>query len=215
MRDVAVAAFAVVAFVGAAISYDHVQTVAAGEWSARVLPLSIDGLLVAGSLALWLERRDGHRGSVLAWASVILGLLASLGANLAASRPEWLSREGVDTAVALWPPVALALAFELLVRVSRYSHQPAAPAAGPPIVAPAPDSSPATTAPPPPPAPDTATTWTVDQAADWALGELRRNRTAGWSRISSHTGLKEYLARKAAKQAKDLHARPVRSVTSS
>jgi hypothetical protein len=48
----------------------------------------------------------------LAWASLLAGIGASLAANVAAAEPTMVER-----VVATWPPVALLLAWDLLVQV--------------------------------------------------------------------------------------------------
>jgi hypothetical protein len=102
-----------VAAVAAVVSYTHMHTLAvrAGEdWRAWIEPLSVDGLLIGASLVLYARRRAG----VLAWSSVVIGILVSLAANLAAARPDLLSR-----LVAAWPALALALSYEVLLTLVR------------------------------------------------------------------------------------------------
>lgn len=114
---VAVVAVVVVSVVAAVVSYAHMRAVAhvAGEgWRAEILPLSVDGLLVAASLVLLLRRRAGRAAGGLVWTSMLLGVGASLAANVAAAEPTVLGR-----VVAAWPPLAFFLTFELLVQVLR------------------------------------------------------------------------------------------------
>jgi len=114
------AAVAAVAVVAAAASYSHMHDLAvqAGEGEmARVLPLSVDGLVVAATMTLLSARRSGRRAGALPWAALFLGLGASLAANVAAAEPTVVGR-----LVAAWPPVALALSFELLLRQTRASE---------------------------------------------------------------------------------------------
>ena len=69
-RAITVAAVLLVAAVAAVVSYAHMQEVAdrAGEqWRAWLLPLSVDGLVVAASMALLTRRRAGLPGGRLAW----------------------------------------------------------------------------------------------------------------------------------------------------
>jgi len=121
VRTVTLTAVSVVAGVAAVASYVHMLELAdrAGEsWRAWLVPLSVDGLLVAASMVLFIRRREGEKAGVLPWIGVGLGLIASLGANVAAGwegwNPPWLS--GL---VAAWPPIALAVSFELLISVLR------------------------------------------------------------------------------------------------
>lgn len=196
-RLVATGAFAVVALVAAVVSYDHIRIVTGDHWYAVIMPFSVDGLLVAGSIALWRDRRDGHRGSILAWASVILGLIWSLGANLAATNQDLIPRAVVEPLLAVWPPVALALAFELLIGVVR-REAPPAPAVQDPVVdepAPVEPEQPRTVA--DAVADSSPTAWTFDDAVAWAVRE-----GAGAKRIQSHTGLSEHHSKRAAAEAK-------------
>jgi lipopolysaccharide export LptBFGC system permease protein LptF len=110
----------VVALVAAVVSYEHLRHVAtmAGEgWRAWLLPLSVDGLLVAASMVMLTRRRQGRPAGALAWGSLLLGIAASVAANVA-------SAEATVTArlVAAWSPVALLLAVELLLQLLRPAH---------------------------------------------------------------------------------------------
>ena len=116
-RATTVAAVLVVAGVAAVVSYAHMQEVAerAGEqWRAYLLPLSVDGLVVAGSMALLTRRRAGLPGGRLAWCALLGGVGASLAANIAAAEPTATAR-----VVAAWPALAFAVAFELLLQQRR------------------------------------------------------------------------------------------------
>jgi len=116
-RATTVGAVLVVAAVAAVVSYAHMQEVAerAGEqWRAYLLPLSVDGLVVAGSMALLTRRRAGLPGGRLAWCALLGGVGASLAANIAAAEPTATAR-----VVAAWPALAFAVAFELLLQQRR------------------------------------------------------------------------------------------------
>ncbi|MCE3553173.1 DUF2637 domain-containing protein [Pseudonocardia sp. RS11V-5] len=120
VRVVTVSAVSVVAAVAAVASYVHMHELAteAGEgWRAHLIPLSVDGLLVAASMVMLVRRRAGLRAGLLPWTGLVLGLAASLGANVAAAAPTPLS-----WIVSGWPPLALALSFELLILVTRQSE---------------------------------------------------------------------------------------------
>jgi hypothetical protein len=117
VQVVTVAAVSVVAAVAAVASYVHMHQLAdeAGEeWRAHLIPLSVDGLLVAASMVMLVRRRANLPAGVLPWFGLILGIGASLAANVAAARPDPLS-----WVVSGWPPVALAISFELLILVTR------------------------------------------------------------------------------------------------
>ena len=104
-----------VALVAALASYDHQRALAelAGEgWRAWLLPVSVDGLVVAASMSMLVRRRAGLAAGTLAWTSLLAGIGASLAANVAAADPTMVGR-----VVAAWPPLALLLAWELLLQV--------------------------------------------------------------------------------------------------
>jgi len=120
---VTVAAVLLVATVAAIVSFEHMREVAAraGEgWRAWLLPLSVDGLVVAASMVLLTRHRAGLPGGRLAWSALLGGVGASLAANVAAAEPATTAR-----VVAAWPALAFAVAFELLLQQRRM------PAAGP------------------------------------------------------------------------------------
>ncbi|MGH9213041.1 MAG: DUF2637 domain-containing protein [Acidimicrobiales bacterium] len=105
-----------VAAVAAVASYDHQRQLAelAGEgWRSWLLPISVDGLIVAASMTLLVRRRASQPTSALAWAALLLGGAASVVANVAAADPTLAGR-----LVAAWPPVALLVSYELLLSVS-------------------------------------------------------------------------------------------------
>ena len=102
-----------VALVAAVASYEHMRALAAvaGEgWRSWLLPISVDGLAVAASMTMLVRRRAGERSGALAWAALLLGLGASLAANVAAAEPTVQGR-----LVAAWP-VGLLLSYELLMQ---------------------------------------------------------------------------------------------------
>jgi hypothetical protein len=117
IRRTTVVAVTVVAAVAAVVSFAHMHDLAvkAGEgWRAWLLPLAVDGLIIAASMTMLVRRRQGQSGGMLAWCSLILGIAASLAANVAAAAPTWEGR-----IVAAWPPIALLLAYELLMQQVR------------------------------------------------------------------------------------------------
>ncbi|MGH9289527.1 MAG: DUF2637 domain-containing protein [Acidimicrobiales bacterium] len=111
-----------VALVAAVASYDHQRSLAemAGEnWRAWLLPISVDGLVLVASRTMLVHRRIGHPGGLLAWVALLLGLTASLAANVAAAEPTLIGR-----LVAAWPPVALLFSYELLMQQLRADANP-------------------------------------------------------------------------------------------
>jgi hypothetical protein len=117
VRVTTVGSVVVVALIAAVVSYSHMAQLAytAGEaWRSYLIPLSIDGLVVAASMVLVTRRRSGLPGSRLAWGALSAGVAASLAANMADARPEVTA-----VLVAGWPAVAFAVAFELLLQQRR------------------------------------------------------------------------------------------------
>jgi hypothetical protein len=107
----------VVAAVSAVVSYAHMRDLAIdhGEsWKATLIPLAVDGMLVAATLAIVSQRRLRRPAGWVPWLGLSLGILASLAANVAAARPELVAE-----LIAAWPPVALAVSIETLVTVLR------------------------------------------------------------------------------------------------
>jgi hypothetical protein len=114
VRRVTTLAVVLVAAVAAVASYEHMRALAvlAGEgWRSWLLPVSVDGLAVAASMTMLVRRRAGLPAGGLASVALLLGLGASLAANVAAADPTVQGR-----LVAAWPPVALLLAYELLLQ---------------------------------------------------------------------------------------------------
>lgn len=109
---------ALVAITAAVISFSHVRTVAirAGETelTSWLLPISIDGAVVAAVSVLLADSRAGRQPAMLTWLLLALGLSASLAANVASAEPTATAR-----AVAAWPPLALALGIEVLAGLAR------------------------------------------------------------------------------------------------
>jgi hypothetical protein len=114
VQRVTTAAVLSVALVAAIASYEHMRALAelAGEgWRSWLLPISVDGLAVAASMTTLVRRRAGLPAGALAWVALLLGLGASLAANVAAAEPTVQGR-----LVAAWPPVGLLLSYELLMQ---------------------------------------------------------------------------------------------------
>jgi hypothetical protein len=107
-----------VAAVAGFASYLHITKVAheAGEHGAvaAVLPLSIDGLILVGTLAMLEDKRDGRRPRLSARIAVGFGVVATLAANIASAQPTMTAR-----LVAAVPPIAFLIAVEVLSRRGR------------------------------------------------------------------------------------------------
>jgi hypothetical protein len=112
------AAAALVAAVAGFSSYRHIYEVAmrAGEHQAvaLALPLSIDGLIVVGTMALLDDKRAGRLPRQSARFALGFGVLATLAANVASAEPTWTARM-----VAAVPAVSFLLAVEVLVRTGK------------------------------------------------------------------------------------------------
>jgi Protein of unknown function (DUF2637) len=124
VRHITTASVVVVASIAAVVSYSHMQQLAdhAGEtWRAWLIPISIDGLVVAASMVLLARRRAGVPGGVLAWSALAAGVLASLAANMADAR-----HEVTAVLIAGWPAAAFAVALELLLQQRRAERPVAA-----------------------------------------------------------------------------------------
>lgn len=129
IRGTTTTSVVVLALIAGAISYRHLHTLAIrhGEslWSAALLPLSVDGMVVCASMALLTDSRRGKRGGLLPWTLLMLGSTASIAANIAVAEPSAVGR-----AVAAWPALALIGGMEMLMRMIRTRvRQPAQPVA--------------------------------------------------------------------------------------
>lgn len=113
------AAVICVATVAAVVSYDHAYALvrAYGEagWTARLVPLTVDGLIFASSMVLLHSAR--HRTRVPRLARWLLGL--GIAATLAANATHGLGHGLVGAMVAAWPAAALVGSYELLMVLIR------------------------------------------------------------------------------------------------
>jgi hypothetical protein len=122
-RVAARGAAAIVAGVAGAASFEHIASVAiaAGErtWVGYSLPLAIDGLIVVGVAALLEDQRRGRHGRTSARLAVLVGVAATLAANVASAQPTWTAR-----LVALAAPVSFLISVEVLTRTGRKLSTP-------------------------------------------------------------------------------------------
>src|SRR5690606_8447592 len=122
-------AVGVVAAVAATVSFEHMRELAArsGEgWRSWLLPLSADGLIVAGSLVLYVRSRSGEQAGFLPWLALRGGLAVSVAAHVGTALlapPGELVPVPVRMAVAGFAPVALVVAAELLMQLVRQSRR--------------------------------------------------------------------------------------------
>ena len=119
-----------VAAVAAVASYEHAYDLvrAHGEtgWTARMVPLTVDGLIYASSMVMLdSARRKTPVPSLARWL-LGLGIAATLAANVAHGLGHGLT----GAAVAAWPAVALVGSYELLMMVIRGSQVPVAGTSG-------------------------------------------------------------------------------------
>ncbi|MBL7499776.1 DUF2637 domain-containing protein [Frankia sp. CNm7] len=125
IRLATVIAVVTVALIAGAVSYLHMSGVARehGEdrLTAAIVPISVDGLIVAASLTLLADSRAGRRRSPLPYALLVLASAASVAANVMHAEPDLAAR-----VIAAWPSAALIGAYEMLVsQIRRARPRPA------------------------------------------------------------------------------------------
>jgi Protein of unknown function (DUF2637) len=108
----------VLAGIAAIVSYRHmfvlVHRYGETSWTAVLLPVSVDGMIVASSMSLLASSRQVERSGVLPWVLLVVGSVASLAANVAVAEPSVVGR-----LIAAWPSAALIGSYELLMRQIR------------------------------------------------------------------------------------------------
>jgi hypothetical protein len=117
-----------VAVVAAVVSYEHAYALvhAHGEagWTARLIPLTVDGLIWSSSMVMLDSARRKMPVPALARWLLGLGIAATLAANVA----HGLGHGPVGAAVSAWPAVALVGSYELLMMIIRGAQsEPATP----------------------------------------------------------------------------------------
>jgi hypothetical protein len=90
-------------------------------WTARMVPLTVDGLIYASSMVMLDSARRKTPVPALARWLLGLGIAATLAANIAHGVGHGL----IGAAVAAWPAVALVGSYELLIMVIHSSQVPA------------------------------------------------------------------------------------------
>ncbi len=136
MRLTAAVVLAVAAF-AAVVSYSHIYDLGRAHGqsgtAARLLPLSVDGLILAAGLVLLHAARNGRQAPALARAMLWLGISATVGANVSYGLPFG----PLGAVVSAWPAVAFVGAAEMalgmvrsVVRGANDGPVPAVPAAG-------------------------------------------------------------------------------------
>jgi hypothetical protein len=124
-RTVTALSVATVAAVAAVISYRHAYELVSthGETgvTARLVPFTVDGLILAASmLTLDANRRRQPVPSLARWC-LAAGIVATIGANLA----HGVGHGPIGALVSAWPALALAGSFELLMTLIRTGHREA------------------------------------------------------------------------------------------
>jgi hypothetical protein len=112
-------AVATVAAVAAVISYRHAYELVSSHGesglTARLVPFTVDGLILAASmLSLDASRRNQPVPPLARWC-LSAGIVATIGANLA----HGLGHGPIGALVSAWPALALAGSFELLMTLIR------------------------------------------------------------------------------------------------
>jgi hypothetical protein len=109
----AVAAFAAV------VSYSHIYGLGRVHGqdgtAARLLPLSVDGLILAASLVLLHEARNGRDAPALARLMLWLGISATIGANIAYGA----GYGPLGALISAWPAVAFTGSVEIAMQQVR------------------------------------------------------------------------------------------------
>jgi Protein of unknown function (DUF2637) len=112
-------AVATVAAVAAVISYRHAYELVSshGEYglTARLLPFTVDGLILAASMLILDASRRNQPAPPLARWCLGAGILATTSANLA----HGFGHDPIGALVSAWPALALAGSFELLMTLIR------------------------------------------------------------------------------------------------
>ena len=122
-------AVATVATVAAVISYRHAYELVSthGETgvTARLVPFTVDGLILAASMLILDANRRSRPVPPLARWCLGAGITATIGANLA----HGLDHGPIGALVSAWPALALAGSFELLMTLIRTEHDTGRPPA--------------------------------------------------------------------------------------
>lgn len=126
------------------LSFSHIHDVVAANgqagWKSWLYPLSVDLLTVAAYRKILAAHRD-HIGAGLAWCSFLLGLSASLAANVVDSWTASPTGRVLAVAIGVWPAVAL-LVCTLLGHDQTAPAAPAETTTEPAAASPAPASAP-------------------------------------------------------------------------
>ncbi|MBO3746149.1 DUF2637 domain-containing protein [Streptosporangiaceae bacterium NEAU-GS5] len=119
IRTTTALAVLAVAAVAAVISYEHAYELVSSHGesgiTARLVPFTVDGLIWAASMVILdASRRQRSVPSLAKW-SLGVGIVATIGANVA----HGMNHGAVGAVVSAWPAVALVGSFELLMLLTR------------------------------------------------------------------------------------------------
>jgi hypothetical protein len=108
-----------VAAIAAVVSYSHIYDLAVGHaetgTAARLLPVSVDGLIMSASLALLHAARKRLRAPWMAYLMLSFGVGATIAANMAYGLPAgWMA-----AAIAAWPATAFVGSVEMALMLAR------------------------------------------------------------------------------------------------
>ena len=133
IRFATAAVVCAVAAVAAVVSYSHIYGLGRAHGqdgtAARLLPLSVDGLILAASLVLLHEARNGRDAPRLARLMLWLGIAATIGANIAYGAGYGL----VGALISAWPAVAFIGSVEIAMQQVRRARVARAAIIGPAV----------------------------------------------------------------------------------
>lgn len=114
----------IVAGIAAYASYTHMRELALDHGQtqtvASLLPVSVDGMLIVATLVMREDRAANLKVRVWAWIAFILGVAASVVANVLAAADDITSR-----VISAWPAIALLLVIEVLATGKKAAVLPA------------------------------------------------------------------------------------------
>ena len=132
IRFVTAAVVCAVAAFAAVVSYSHIYGLGRAHGqdgtAARLLPLSVDGLILAASLVLLHEARNDRDAPRLARFMLWLGIGATIGANIAYGAGYGL----LGALISAWPAVAFIGSVEIAMQQVRRARGPRAATSGQP-----------------------------------------------------------------------------------